>query len=271
MKLRSSQRQQAAYTLVELLIVVAIIIILSAMLLTGVQRVLSLGARTETLHEIKKLEQALQVAMAKYNNIPYLPSRLVLHNDINVYRTSTDPIVQQTANVLRSMFGKRFISNGTTVNWGGFTGNLNGAQCLVFYLGGMNGTDGFSDNPTNPTLPGGTRIGPFYQFRSNRLTPQPGYATPLMYLDPYGTPYAYFGATSKNVYNLADCVDLGVQPYLEGANRFLNPNTFQIISAGKNKVFGPGGPIDLNNGVANEAGADDLSNFSSTELGNPVQ
>jgi hypothetical protein len=54
--------------------------------------------------------------------------------------------------------------------------------------------------------------------------------------------------------------------------QFINPNGFQIISAGKNGQFGPGcgggGPWDTSNGLpGTDPGADNLANFSSAVLG----
>ena len=90
-----------------------------------------------------------------------------------------------------------------------------------------------------------------------------------VYLDTYlAKPYAYFGTGgNRNGYNpyasqllvpmtgcttplqTSDCMSLGVWPYAgtqlaSGAVQYLNPNTFQIISAGEDGVFGRG--TDLN-------------------------
>src|SRR5207253_9071458 len=61
--------------------------------------------------------------------------------------------------------------------------------------------------------------------------------------DTYGSvPYAYFSSyKTRNGYNRfasTDCPSLGVWPYAEALTptvRYLNPNTFQIISAGDRK------------------------------------
>jgi hypothetical protein len=52
------------------------------------------------------------------------------------------------------------------------------------------------------------------------------------------------------------------------ATAYWNPNSFQIISAGKDQAFGPGGLWGTNN-PASGPGADDISNFSSSKLGSP--
>src|SRR5262245_41645664 len=123
-----------AFTMLELLIVIAIIAMLAALLTSAVTRVLHMQSRTETLHEIKKLESSLQAAMGKYDNINYLTSRLILINDINVYtlpddagqftkKVSSAPynctpqevsMAKQTGIVIRYMFGRRLLSKATS-------------------------------------------------------------------------------------------------------------------------------------------------------------
>ncbi len=95
------------------------------------------------------------------------------------------------------------------------------------------------------------------------ITPPPGSAVHLSYLDAYsGAPYAYFSSyMTRNGYNRysdpngspptatllmlpnpadsskpffsSDCTSLGVWPYAESL-KYLNPNSYQIISAGAN-------------------------------------
>ncbi len=274
--------RRAGYTFVELLMVIAIIAVLAALLLGGVQKVLALQARTEAMSEITKMAAALEQAKAAYDHIDYLPSRLVLHSNVAVYRDeNAAPEVKRTAQVFRKMFGRRFLSNGTAVNWGVPDGTvLSGSECLVFYLGGMPGSgrmDGFSTDPVNPTKPGGERKGPFYEFRWTRLVPGP-HGRPH-YLDPWGTPYAYFGPNWANAYDPTHAQTFTtkngtstVAPYGGGSN-WINPKSFQIISAGRNLVFGPGGTSwDPSTGYGElNPGGDDLANFSSIELSDPQQ
>jgi prepilin-type N-terminal cleavage/methylation domain-containing protein len=187
---------------------------------------------------------------------------------------------------------------------------LEGQECLVFFLGGIpnevppasgnRGCFGFSKNPNNPTAPGGERD-TFYDFLSNRLKTRNEYARPATgsvgfyaYLDSYGKqPYAYFSsyktANQYNRYSGTDCPHLnngidntGVYPYAElwDPNRkYLNSNTFQIISAGPDGFFGrgtrDGEPLTLwrqgqQNFSPTQPGYDDMSNFSDRPLGIPT-
>src|SRR5207248_1531508 len=101
---------------------------------------------------------------------------------------------------------------------------LEGEECLVFFLGGIQTTNppncvGFSTDPFNPaSLPvpgsGETRKGPYFNFKANRLVLGPS-GKFLMYNDPYGTPYAYYSSYKlKNGYSrygTNDCPTLAKQ------------------------------------------------------------
>jgi general secretion pathway protein G len=84
-----------------------------------------------------------------------------------------------------------------------------------------------------------------------------------------------------NVMNYADTtVDHGpdvqpVTPYftLKGATQlpaFQNPGGYQILSAGRNGIWGKGGQWDPTTGDRSEEGRDDQSNFSDRPLGVPL-
>jgi len=188
--------------------------------------------------------------------------------------------------------------------------------------GTLAGTKGFSSNPvdptdwTNPNNPSQPRpsIGPFYQFPRNRLNTNyasvwPSNAYFPGYNDPFGTPYAYFSSyKTSNGYNryfaafgTSDCNSLigtdsqgntvaAPWPYQQsisasGAITYYNPNSFQIVSAGRDTLFGAGGlwpggsqsapanpaglttsPGPVNPG-SNKYGGDDMSNFVDGLLG----
>jgi hypothetical protein len=189
---------------------------------------------------------------------------------------------------------------------------------------------GFSTNPSNPAAPTTDRIAPFFDFKSNRLvsiagtfppvSPNPAVISPQAlafpsYLDAYGkAPYAYFSSyKTANGYNryvyisnpyiggsavTSDCQALGVFPYAQstGASSlvFLNPQTSQLISAGKDTTFGSGTIITAYPGYPpgnaawagnplwspatatlvypqGSAGYDDIANFYDRLLGVPTQ
>jgi prepilin-type N-terminal cleavage/methylation domain-containing protein len=183
---------------------------------------------------------------------------------------------------------------------------LEGEQCLVFHLGGVPyqpgppvGTGpismiGFAANKQNPAalpIPNEHRDGPFFEFQSNRLLPFPrsgaGPKFPA-YLDPWmqtggnanRQPFAFFASYNvegAGLYN-NDCPSLllsppdaagaSLTPYQPtGSTTFLNPSSFQIISAGRDGKFGAGGAVWGRTGTTNANGADDQSNFSAHLLG----
>jgi hypothetical protein len=183
---------------------------------------------------------------------------------------------------------------------------------------------GFSTNQSNPMMAGGDRDAPFFGFKSNRLVQWPNTAPGFpSYLDGYGkTPYAYFSSyKAANGYNRyfgvanpympapnpvqaynSDCQALrfpaapgepqGLWPYAQSwapTFQYLNPDTYQIISAGKNSNFGlgtypPGDPnyASYSGGVwrpsqatlaypVGSDGYDDIANFYDRLLGVPTQ
>jgi general secretion pathway protein G len=180
---------------------------------------------------------------------------------------------------------------------------LYGDQVLVFCLGGIpstaggnNTTLGFATDPTNPT-PGGsnwassTKTIPFYEFKSGRLimpmlvgtTPTP-YNGFFYYADPFNTnsPFVYLSSyPGGNNYNSSDSptyltgttvtptIPVAPGPYQDPSGRYINPNTFQILSAGADGIFGPGGSWDPTMGTQTGNGRDDQSNFSRAILGAP--
>ncbi len=175
---------------------------------------------------------------------------------------------------------------------------LEGKHCLVFFLGGIpsppgapNGCLGFSTNPLNPATIGGTRRGPFYtQFDPSRLVRDANgffyYAdawTPKIGQPPQ--PYAFFSAYGvaggyKNSWGLLDQANLGapllgdnpsllyspappaaLAPYT-GPGGWANNNTWQIISAGKDNLFGTGGAWRTAAAPYWEWNKDNQTNFS---------
>jgi hypothetical protein len=175
-------------------------------------------------------------------------------------------------------------------------------QMMVFLLGGpmallvntpiANGNTALQplglgwapDGPYAPAQSAQTKKGPFFDFPSERLVPSPAALNTNglnHYVDPWGTPYAFFAATGDHydprvsfpmtrdpettddtlTYDPSDTADPnangGKGPYTahpyRSASKWLNAGKVQIISAGPNKQFGPGGAI-VATAVANSAG-----------------
>jgi general secretion pathway protein G len=179
--------------------------------------------------------------------------------------------------------------------------------------GTTSGMGGFSNNPANPfkneTAEPSPRQRPFFEFKAERFLDEDGDGI-AGYTDPLATgsearPYIYFSSYGTNSYdpndaNTASGEETGTgrdfsngsvtksspspNPYATslpvpatGGAKFINPDTYQIISAGRDRNYGPGGrydanstaerlPVDGANIEAVNAGKDNLSNFSQGTL-----
>jgi prepilin-type N-terminal cleavage/methylation domain-containing protein len=290
----SRRGQRSAFTLVELMVVLLIIAILVSLLGSAVMKAMGKIPEVQTRTEISEMSVALQAFMSDYNLAEPPPSYLILHEHVAAYPGNA--ALAQTWTFLQKTFAKNL--GAQSAGWIDWNGDglvngpwfLEGEQCLVFYLGGIpnlvGGPQGFSTNSMNPALAGGKRKGPYYTFDLTRL--KPGNGGFFVYIDAWqtktspfyatlgGTPYAYFSSRGiNNGYNWltypghvhpGDCPSIrALQYFLAGTTQCMNPNTYQIISAGKDGVFGTIGWIPANGAVG--AGADDQANFSSTLLG----
>ncbi len=180
---------------------------------------------------------------------------------------------------------------------------LEGDRCLVFFLGGIPlrtpptvSIMGFNTDPRDPAKPNDSnRKPPIMNFDTGRLyvrtTPTPsnplqlaaGTAGYPSYLDPYFTgssvpgqdkPFLYFSNYGINngysKYGQSDCASFGVNPYCSATTapvQYYNPKSQQIISAGLDQTFAPGGLYTpANIGAFQAAGKDDQGNFTGGKL-----
>jgi hypothetical protein len=247
--------------------------------------------QAETIAEIEQLDAATRKFFLKYGFYP--PSQVKLCERFSDYGDTE--LDRHSKAVLKRMFPRlhRPGSDTPDVDWDG-NGQysppviLTGDQCLVFFLGGINGR-GFSQDVSAPGNRGVPWDPPIYSFEANRLVDLRGNGF-ASYLDPYRQrPYAYFSSSGKG-YNEwpalgghpSDCPsepgkamgDNDVWPYASAPNTYLNPDTFQILSAGPDGVFGTGSPNGTSNflkaGMGSDlpaAARDDLANFATGPLG----
>lgn len=198
---------------------------------------------------------------------------------------------------------------------------LDGNQVLVFLLGGM-GRQGFHQSPNNPfqvPVDGSAAKGPFFNFKLDRIDndghyhdfywdgQNPSSAVYYYFSSFAGSDYDYFG---KKYYDRAPDGSQNPDPGRIGGitreggygnpnantlvaplrgldGRYLNPNGFQIISAGRDNLPGRGSPCNpaawtpnnvpwpmricqqyqlydpgINDYSPGNVGGDDLSNFA---------
>lgn len=280
--------RRPALTLLEMIVVMGIIAVLAGLVMAVIMISRQKGPDFQTTTEIRTLANGAESFKIKYGMYP--TSQLRLCEQLSDYKPATNELDRRSLAVLNQMFGQEMWNAAPFIDWdgnGAVSGPviLTGDQCLVFFLGGVPeqltpGTRGFGTGK-NPTA---TRGRPFFSFKSDRLVKVRGNNF-YSYLDPYGKqPYAYFSADKWGYQSwttlkplgahASDCPNLGgvdVDPYRTAANEFHMPRHFQIISAGKDGVFGPGGAIlrlSQGDGAALPAAAqDDLTNFSGTILG----
>ena len=296
-QLLKSRSRNSAFTLVELMIVIAIIGILASLATVGVMKALEKGKMVAARTEISQLEAAIAAAKQNLGGVDNLPSAIVLYSTPALFNTNASSV--STANFLTKAFGKAWQSN-PSCPWMGPSYNgtypviLTGMEALVYWLGGVrdgSGTfQGFSSNPAAPWDITNARYkikGPFYEFDSVRVlnnTP----ATVPTFVNNWNGSYAYFSSSdylnfSKTVanggYGVYSATGGGlISPLLRTPTTFYNPKTFQIISSGPDQSFGKGnfgggttfglvhapGSGDY---AISAPGYDDLANFSSTQLG----
>lgn len=275
MLLSSSRRARPAFTLLELMVVIAIVVLLAGLLLSAVTKVLIYTDEVRTVSEIGQLSQALEAFRLEFGLYP--PSRITLSErgtrDSNGNALMDPYSIQYLNRMFPGIDLDLFIMGQGFHDWNGngqvdppYT--LEGHEALVLFLGGppyrsLDYTPGgwHTDKtlPTTPPTPlATTRLGPFYEFNVGKLRPlwNPSKHLYSGYADPYGTPYAYFLArdTSFNNYE-NDCpslVGLNFMPYSTtppglAIKKYFRPDKFQLISAGRDRLFGIGGHYDPSN------------------------
>jgi hypothetical protein len=238
--------------------------------------------------EISGLSNAVASFKSAFD-VTHVPSRIKLSETCNYpERDKPNTLDGDSVRYLQKLWPRIDLTAGTEVDWNGdgqIKGDwvLEGDECLIFFLGGIpahgdkaNGCLGFAKGGRNPASPLVPRDGPFFDMKSSRLRDLHGRGF-FSYLDPWDKqPYAYFSAYGQadgyNRYGGTDCPTLNVSPYADALTpkpRYLNPRGFQIVSAGKDGKFGPGGIWDPAKGAPSGPGADDCSNFSRRRLGEP--
>jgi prepilin-type N-terminal cleavage/methylation domain-containing protein len=353
-----SPTRRGGFTLIELLVVISIIVLLIALLLPAVQAARQRLQETRTRSDIDQLSSGLQAFKTKYS-VPFVPSKIRLRNNMrytaaagNAFPDQLDTFSQA---YIKRVWPRIYVPQtptdaDNTLRWcprdTGATNSsfyvLEGDQCLVFFLGGMQpvggGVLGFAENPRNPTdmTLGIVRTPPFFDFPTTRLldldhngfpnTPDPNPSNPPVFANAAGNylfqsfadqfaayqpgvstfptraggvararddamPYLYFSTADRsNDYfvgppgaatpTFGDCpsalvtANSAVLPYVDTATKFSNPQGWQILSAGRDGLYGAGytywqspSPYYGGKGV----GADDFCNFHPRKLGAAAQ
>ncbi len=291
---RINKASRQAFTLVELMIVIAIIAVLLGLLTPSLMSVFGVARESQVQTEIRSLEQGIAAFKAQFGVNP--PSSITL------FEKPSQTLAADRA-TLRSIWTRFDFTDGYTYDWNGngtkgesnTSVTLRGAECLVFFLGGMraydsststllNAMSGFSRNPASPFAVQGVgelRDGPFFDFKSSRLVASNNYSNFLVYIDPlpgHAAPYApyfYASANEGRGYVASDLTNgtgsTLTNAYYISTTNYLNPRTFQIISPGADHLFGSGGlytesAVNTNCNLTNKADYDNLTNFHAGRL-----
>lgn len=274
------------FTLIELLVVILIIAVLVGLLLPAINGIRERANIATAQNDISQISVAIGNWQTS-NSSKWLIDNIRMAGGVNA-----GGVPNMTVTPVNDLAGFDWLKRtwprldvtmipGTTMD----PYHLNtGGKCLVFFLMGPNG-QGSNKSSTNPLGDGtGQLQSPFLDFPRNRIS-APTNSTVGEILDPWGTPYVYFASRGSSGYQAftfpwtnPDGEPSQVAPYVEpgsytGRAKFANQMSFQIISAGPDRRFGPGGVNGTNPIVSNwtpeqgqyvegQAGFDDLSNFS---------
>jgi type II secretory pathway pseudopilin PulG len=279
--------------LIEVLVVIVIISVLIGILIPALSGVMSTARIAEARKEISDLEMAITKFKSAYGIYP--PSGITLYATATGGSGGWDGD-SRSKGLIRTMW-PQFDFDNSPAGGGSWPTpqKLNGAECLVFFLGGVHEPSGarrgFSQDPALPFKLGGNRKGPFFEFDIGKFVD--------IYSDPPGTPNTfseYLGTLSSQtqpIWYLSSydgrgyrTDDLGhssmTKLYRQGTRLPAEPvpaqlepawnsNYVQIISPGRDSEYGTGGPYDADSATSQLIGArdserDNLTNFHSTQL-----
>ncbi|WP_437191679.1 type II secretion system protein [Planctomicrobium sp. SH527] len=309
-----AKSSRLGFTLIELIVVILVISILMAIVMPSIGNVFNSGREAQVVADIKNIEAGLAAFKLKYGIDP--PSSFVISSDPATYIPASPADLANPAKrigfnsraLMRQLWPSYEITNaaastpGALLAANGVTGldttvYLNGAECLAFFLGGPGvlgdnvAPNGFSANPINPFLGGGSRVGPFLELSESRLVDVdenkareiidtlPNQTRPYQYFSSYdGKGYQLFGydntagtdddevivlnssPTMQSVYlkNDTEWATAANRPSVGGVvGNYWNGKTYQIISPGLDGEYGVGGSYSSQDGIAAKSDAAD--------------
>lgn len=278
---RTLNTSHRGFTLIELMIVLVIISILAALILLAVMR----GTDTARIFEVNNEQNKFKTSITQFKTVFGVnpPSSITIAETGGAWTPRARRTIKQIWQQFDFTLNRDFNGDSDTTD----TITLDGAECLVFFLGGMvDGTSGalrgFSKNPRDPfVIDNGSRDGPFFEFLggfdvstkapTGRLVDTDGDGAPE-YVDTLASqlnPYVYFSSYDGAGYRAADNAGRIAGPYYKDAALKVpyNADSFQLISPGRDFQYGTGGHFDPNNPPSSNADSDNITNFHSGILG----
>jgi len=211
------------FTLVELLVVIGIIAVLAALVTPAVMNARRSARNAAIKVEIDMLHTALMNYKNEYGSFPPCNSTTAAGDRAAKHLQRLFP---RCANVVAQLGNRGVAPVNALVGW------------LL----------GYTNDPTNPLQPQASRR-KLFDFDQGRIDASTGAYFPSQLR---GSPYVYIDGAAYGTTLVPLTYPLGTQTYqaerqvLATGTAFFNPDTFQILCAGRDEVFGT---------------ADDLSNF----------
>jgi prepilin-type N-terminal cleavage/methylation domain-containing protein len=297
-RFRTHDLHRSGFTLIELMIVLVIISILAALILPAVMRAGRTARIAQVQSEMESLKTSITQFKVRFGIEP--PSSITIHEFPGDAAAKPptgwagDPLSRGIVKRLWPQFdftaAREF--DGDDVTDPGYQSEshtLDGAECLVFFLGGMvdetsGALRGFSKNPRDPlSIDTGSRDGPFFEFNGGidpttklpvgRLVDANSNGLPE-YIDamPSQTkPILYFSSYAGTGYRKADNSPRIASPYFKDSSttQAYNADGFQLISPGSDFEYGVGGHFDpeKNTFNSNDLDGDNITNFHTGTLG----